>query len=213
MERSIDHHDSQRPARAASGRIHKWREAWTACHSIIEGFPSSNLKTFHLIFGQWVSILNWIFGNPIAKLKLYTPLFYYCNEPNGPQEILTLFMDPEVGDNSERYMHIVFNLYEFNKIRREICDNMNRHNHMLVDEARGTINFSIMEDTLHNPAEYFQCHHLAITVPLDLTFDGTLGYIRQVSTRQLRYTHATSRIRFLHNLLLRTIGVLSSVIK
>ncbi|GFY74566.1 uncharacterized protein TNIN_303051 [Trichonephila inaurata madagascariensis] len=65
---------------------------------------------------------------------------------------LHMALDP----NNERFIHIFFNLYEFNKIKRDYCDNVNRNNHMLVDEARGTINFSALEDTMNNPAEYFQ---------------------------------------------------------
>ncbi|GFQ64449.1 uncharacterized protein TNCT_125251 [Trichonephila clavata] len=157
MERSIDHHESQRPRPSAGlSRVTKWRDAWTACSTVVEGFSPTNLKNFHLVFGQWVSILNWIFGNPIHPLRQYVPYFYYCNEPNGPKEILHMYMDPTIGENNERFIHIFFNLYDFNKIRRDYCDNVNRNNHMLVDEARGTINFSVLEETIHNPAEYFQ---------------------------------------------------------
>ena len=184
MERTIDHHDSQRPARATASRVHKWRDAWTACASVVEGYSSTNLKTFHLIFGQWLSILNWIFGNPIPQLKQYVPFFYYCNDPHGPKEILHMYMDPQVGDNSERYVHVVFNVYEFNKIRRDYCDNMNRQNHMLVDEARGIINFSVMEDTLHSPAEYFQ--H---TTTWQLLFLFTLHLMAHWDTYD-KYQHA-----------------------
>ncbi|GBN13098.1 hypothetical protein AVEN_257681-1 [Araneus ventricosus] len=157
MERSIDHHESQRPpTRPSTSGVAKWRDAWTACSYVVEGYSSTNMKNFHIIFGQWVSILNWIFGNPIHPLKQYIPFFYYVTEPNGPKEILHMYMDPNIGENDERFIHIFFNLYEFNKLRRDYCDNMNRNNSMLVDEARGTINFSIMEDTMHNPAEYFK---------------------------------------------------------
>lgn len=114
----------------------------------------------------------------------YIPFFYYSNDPHGSKEILHMYMDPQVGDNNERYMHIVFNLYEFNKIRREYCDNMNRNNHMLVDEARGIINFSIMEDTLHNPAEYFQ--H---TTTWQMLFLFTLHFMAHWDTYD-KYQHA-----------------------
>ncbi|GFR14651.1 uncharacterized protein TNCT_490031 [Trichonephila clavata] len=159
MERSIDHHESQSPpgrTSAGSNRVTKWRDAWTACFTVLEGYSSTNLKNFHLVFGQWVSILNWIFGNPIRPLRQYVPYFYYCKEPNGPKEILHMYMDPNVGENNEHFIHIFLNLYELNKIRRDYCENVNRNNPMLVDEARGTINFSVLEDTINNPAEYFQ---------------------------------------------------------
>ncbi|GFY41643.1 uncharacterized protein TNIN_19761 [Trichonephila inaurata madagascariensis] len=136
MERSIDHHESQRPRTSAGlSRVTKWRDAWTACSTVVEGYSSTHLKNFHLVLQ-------------------YVPYFYYCNEPNGPKEILHMYMDPNVGENNERFIHIFFNLYEFNKIKRDYCDNVNRNNHMLVDEARGTINFSALEDTMNNPAEY-----------------------------------------------------------
>lgn len=157
MERNIDHHDSQRPTRTNStNRVSRWRDAWTICSHIADGYSTVNLKNFHSIFNQWVSVINWTFGNPIHPLNQYIPYFYYCNEPHGPKEILHMYMDPNIGENNEKFLHIFFNLYEFNKIKRDYCDNMNRSNHMLVDEARGTINFSFLEDNVHNPAEYFQ---------------------------------------------------------
>lgn len=160
MDRTIDHHDSQRPRRnnAVLNRVGKWRDAWTACHFIAEGYTSKNLKSFHMVLSQWIPVINWIFGNPIDNLDQTVPLFYYCNEPHGPKEILQFYMEPDLRENGERYMHIIFNLYEFNAIRNNYCDNMSRHNHMLVDEARGTINFSVMDDEqgVHNPAEYFK---------------------------------------------------------
>lgn len=156
MERVIDHHDSQKPTRVNVSRLLRWRDAWNACYNVVEGYSSRSLKSFHSVIGQWISILNWVFGNPIHPLRTYIPFFYYCAEPNGPKEILHAYIDPNMGENGERYMHIVFNLYEFNKIHREYCDAANQSHNMLVDEARGTINFSVLEETTHNPAEYFK---------------------------------------------------------
>jgi hypothetical protein len=156
MERTIDHHESQKQTRVNASRLLKWRDAWNACYNVVEGYSSTSLKSFHSVIGQWMSILNWVFGNPIHPLRHYIPFFYYCGEPHGPKEILHAYIDPNVGENGERYVHIVFNLYAFNKIHREYCDNTNRCNTMLVDEARGTINFSLLEETTHNPAEYFK---------------------------------------------------------
>lgn len=152
----MDHHDSQRKTRVTVSRLHKWRDAWMACFSVVDGHASIHLKNFHNIIGQWITILNWIFGNPIQNLQQYVPYFYYWGVPHGPKEILHMYMDPSVGDNGERYVHIIFNVYEFNKLHREYCDNMNKNNNMLVDEARGTINFSMLEEPTHNPAEFFK---------------------------------------------------------
>lgn len=185
MERTIDHHDSQKITRVNVNRLLKWRDAWTACYNVIENYSSPNLRGIHTVIGQWISILNWVFGNPIHPLRQYVPFFYYCGDPNGPKEILHAYMDPSTGENGERFIHIVFNLYEFNKLHRNFCNNTNRECNMLVDEARGTINFSMLEETTHNPAEYFK--HMAIW---QLLFLFTIHFMAHWDTFD-KYQHAS----------------------
>ncbi|GFW76277.1 hypothetical protein TNCV_2021121 [Trichonephila clavipes] len=64
MERSIDHHESQRPRTSAGlSRVTKWRDAWTACSTVVEGYSSTHLKNsscvwpvgFHSQLAFWKS--------------------------------------------------------------------------------------------------------------------------------------------------------------
>ncbi|GFR02536.1 uncharacterized protein TNCT_537781 [Trichonephila clavata] len=110
MERSINHHKSQRPRPSAGlSRVTKWRDAWTACSTVGEGFSPTNLKNFHLVFGQWVSILNWIFGNPIHPLRQYIPIFIIAMNPTVPKKFCTCTWIPISG----RTMNDLFTFFQF----------------------------------------------------------------------------------------------------
>lgn len=186
MERRIDHHDSQRPRHnsAVLNHVGKWRDAWSACNFVAEDYTAKDLQNFHIVLSQWIPILNWIFGDAIDNLDQIVPWFYYCNEPHGPKEILQFFMEPNIRENGERHMHIVFNLYEFINIRDNYCANMSRNNHMLVDEARGTINFSVIDEEQGNPAEYFK--HMTTW---QMLFMYTMHFMAHWDTYE-RYNHA-----------------------
>ena len=165
-ERPIDKHESNRnPATSirSISKVNKWRDAWMACYRVVEEFTTVDLKQFHTIFERWVPILNWIFDRPIHHLNRYLPTFYYCNQSNGPQEIIKLYMDEDSEDDLTT-VHIIFNLYEFKIIQKRYCLDYTKSNQMLYNEARGTVNLaSIMQIDQHNPAEYFNtmtCWHL-----------------------------------------------------
>lgn len=166
-ERPIDRHESRRnPTNIRSmSRVNKWRDAWSACYRIVEEFTVVDLKQFHTIFERWVPILNWIFDRPIHHLNRYEPIFFYCYQPNGPKEIIKLYMDENVIDE-HIVVYIIFNVYEFTIIQRRYCLDYTKSNQMLYNEARGTVNLASMienEQSNLNPAEYFQtmtCWHL-----------------------------------------------------
>lgn len=158
MERSIDQHEVRRSRATVSStlaKIAQWREAWIACYQVVEDWQTCDLKRFHTIFERWVPILNWVFKNPIPHLERYNVLFYYCQQSNGPKEILQLYMD-ENPVEAETTVHVVFNLYEFNLIHKHYCQNMGKSNQLLVNEARGTVNLSSCHEYDCNPADYFQ---------------------------------------------------------
>lgn len=160
MERAIDQHEVRRPARSAHAttiltKMNRWRTAWSACYQLVEDWPNCDPKRFHPIFEKWVPILNWIFEKPISNLERYDALFYYCNEPNGPKEIIQLYMDDNPLED-DTVVHIVFNVYEFTLIHKQYCLNMCKNNQMLFNEARGTINLVSCQEYDTNPAEYFQ---------------------------------------------------------
>lgn len=156
MERGIDHHDSRAPSRAFTtvNRVARWRDAWTACMYTAENYSAKNIKSFHLVLSQWIPLLNYMFGGPIM-LKNYILIFYYCREPNGPKEVFQFYVESTIREKGVRVMHIVFNSKAFETVVENYCSNVSRNNHMLVDDGRGTINFSVMEETVHNPAEFF----------------------------------------------------------
>lgn len=164
-ERQIDRHESKRKSSniRSMSRVNKWRDAWKACYCVVEEFTTVDLRQFHTIFERWVPILNWIFDRPIHRLDRYEPIFYYCNQPNGPKEIIKLYMDENVTDD-QITVYIIFNIYEFLIIQRRYCLDYTKSNQMLFNDARGTVNLaSMMENEQHNPAEYFQtmtCWHL-----------------------------------------------------
>lgn len=156
MERSIDKHEIRRPHTRAKTlvltKINKWRNAWTSCYEIVSEWQRCDLKQFHFIFERWVPILNWIFENPIP-LNNYETHFYYHSEPNGPKEVVHIYMDPY---EKNCRAHVIFNLYEFNIIRKKYYQHVSKSNNMLVDEARGIVNLSFHKEQEKNPAEYFQ---------------------------------------------------------
>lgn len=157
MERSIDQHEIRRPNIRSSTMTHinKWREAWNVCYDVVSECPHFNLKNFHRIFDQWVPALNMIFDKVIPNLSRYTPYFYYSYEPKGPKEIIQLYFEEQPLED-KIIVHIVFNVHEFCNIQKQYCENMNRLNQMLVNEARGTINIINQTENEMSPAEYFQ---------------------------------------------------------
>ncbi|GFR31672.1 uncharacterized protein TNCT_58531 [Trichonephila clavata] len=115
MERSIDHHESQRPPGQTSvglNRVTKWRDAWTACFTVVEGYSSSNLKSFHLVFGQWVSILNWIFGNPIRPLRRMFPIFIIARNPMVPKKFCTCTWIPMLEKIKQKNFTVVLQQFD-----------------------------------------------------------------------------------------------------
>lgn len=158
MERSIDNHEIRRPRSANSitlTKMNRWRDAWIACYEVVEERQTCDLKQFHSIFERWVPILNWVLQKPISDLDRYEVFFYYCNDPFGPKEIVQLYMDENPLDE-QTGVHVVFNMYEFLLIHKQYCYNMNKTNHLLVNESRGTINISGCREYENCPADYFQ---------------------------------------------------------
>lgn len=163
-ERQIDRHEPANKnilSRPVSN-VNKWRDAWMACYKIVEEYPSFDIKQFHNIFERWVPILNWIFDSPIPQLDRYDAVFYYCQQPIGPKEIIKLYMDEKMEEDMTT-VYIIFNVYEFQIIQKRYCQDYTKSNQMLYNEARGTVHLSSLENERHNPAEYFQtmtCWHL-----------------------------------------------------
>lgn len=174
MQRSIDHHDSQSCRRTSSNHVGTWQDAWTICRDIADKYSATEFHQIHMVLAEWIPMLNVIFGRPIKDLENYNLTFYYLFEPNGPKEIFTSYAETNKRKTPDerKGFHVVFNLYEFNATLNSYCDNVCRNNNM-VDEARGTINFTLLDETCHNPAEYFRhnttwqmlfiytCHFLA----------------------------------------------------
>lgn len=156
-EREIDSHQSKRRKLHArpSSKINHWISAWTACYEIAQDYSHLDIRQFHSIFEHWVPILNWIFEKPIADLDRYEPYFYYYNQPNGPKEIIQLYMEPNLVE-SGTIVHIIFNMYEFNLIHKRSCEQLSKSNQLLFNEARGTVNLSTLLEEDYNTAEYFE---------------------------------------------------------
>lgn len=157
-ERPIDTHESKRKKTGRSlggSKVNQWIHAWTACYEIVQDYSHSDLKQFHSVFEHWVPILNWIFERPIRHLDVYEAYFYYYEQPNGPKEIIQLYMEPDLVEGGTT-VHIIFNLHEFQIIHRRSCDQLAKSNQMLFNEARGTVNLSTLLDDEMNTAEYFE---------------------------------------------------------
>lgn len=156
-ERQIDTHESKRKksTNPSSSKVDQWIHAWTACYEIAQDYSHTDLKEFHSIFERWVPILNWIFEKPIRHLDLYEPYFYYYNEPNGPKEIIQLYMEQDMVEGNT-FVHIIFNLYDFKIIYKRSCQELAKSNQLLFNEARGTINLSTVLDEDYTTAEYFE---------------------------------------------------------
>lgn len=158
-ERPIDSHESKRKKvavdRRCRSRVDRWIQAWTACYEITQDYSHLELKQFHAVFERWVPILNWIFEKPIRHLDTYDPYFYYCTAPNGPKEMIQLYMEQDLAEGGT-FVHIIFNLYEFNVIYKRACQELAKSNQLLFNEARGTVNLSTLLDEETNTAEYFQ---------------------------------------------------------
>ena len=157
-ERPIDRHESKRARIVrplAVSRVNTWIDAWTACYEAVQEYTSLDLKHFHTVFEHWVPILNWIFQKPIFHLENYEPYFYYCNQQNGPKEIIHLCMEQNLVEGGT-IVHIIFNIYEFDKLHKQFCDQFSKPNQFLYNEARGTINLATLMDEERNTAEYFR---------------------------------------------------------
>lgn len=155
-ERPIDRHENKRiPRSLAVSKVGTWIDAWTACYEIVQDFESLDVKRFHTVFEHWVPLLNWIFEKPIVHLENYEPYFYYCMQPNGPKEIIQLYMEPNFVEGGT-IVHIIFNVYDFNALHKRFCETLSKSNQLLFNEARGTINLSSLLDEERNTAEYFQ---------------------------------------------------------
>lgn len=164
MERPIDRHTVRKSnSRGPSlSKINQWRDAWIACYQIVEHLQNADIKRFHTIFEKWVPILNYIFHKPIANLERYQAKFYYLNEPNGPKEVIQLYIEENPFEELT-LVYVIFNLYEFNLIHQQFCLNMSKSNQMLVDQGKGTINLLCLNEYETNPADYFKlmtCWHL-----------------------------------------------------
>lgn len=152
----MDEHEIRKRQPAASlSKVSKWRDAWNTCYQLVEGRDPNDLRNFHNVFEKWVPALNRIFENPIQNLERYEPVFYYCTDPGGPKEIIQLYFAENSLDEHVT-VNVIFNLFEFRLIHRDYCANLSKSNQMLVNEARGTINMSSLEDYGHDPAKYFQ---------------------------------------------------------
>lgn len=155
-ERPIDRHESRRHGRSfAISKVSKWIDAWNACYEVVQDQISLDLTQFHLVFERWVPILNWIFQKPIFQLENYTPFFYYCNQQNGPKEIIQLYIENDFNEGGY-FVHVILNVHEFNLIHKKYCAELSKANQLLFNEARGTINLSSLLDDERNTAEYFQ---------------------------------------------------------
>lgn len=160
-ERPIDRHESKRDkiTRAlTTSKVHQWIDAWTACYEAVQENTCLDLKNFHRVFEHWVPILNWIFEKPIFHLEHYEPYFYYCTQPNGPKEILQLYMEQNLTDG-KTIVHVIFNVYDFNVLHKRFCEQLSKSNQLLFNEARGTVNLSSLLNESgqeRNTAEYFQ---------------------------------------------------------
>lgn len=154
MERSIDRHEvrSRRTTSNAMSKVNKWRRAWIHCYNIVEHYTTFDPKNFHTLFEQWVPILNYVFDMPI-HLERYDVVFYYCNVPDGPKEVIQLFMDENPLEDRTN-LHVIFNLYEFRAIHHDYCVNLTKSNKFLYNQARGTIHLSALHEELSNPAEF-----------------------------------------------------------
>lgn len=154
-ERPIDTHESKRRRVGGRSKVDQWIHAWTACYEIVQDYSHLDLKDFHTIFERWVPLLNWIFDKPIRHLDTYEPYFYYCLEPNGPKEIIQLYMEPDLTEGGT-LVHIIFNMHDFLNIHKRSCDQLSKSNQLLFNEARGTINLSTLLDEDCQTADYFQ---------------------------------------------------------
>lgn len=157
-ERPIDRHESKRSKlnrSAAAGKVNQWMDAWTACYEAVQNYSNVDLRNFHRIFEHWVPLLNWIFQKPILHLEDYEPYFYYCTQPNGPKEIIHLYMEQNLVEGGTT-VHVVFNLYEFTLLHKKFCEEFSKSHQTLCNEARGTVNLSSLMEEERNTAEYFQ---------------------------------------------------------
>lgn len=151
-----DEHEIRRTVSRGASKVSRWRDAWSACYQMVEELDPNDLRHFHTVFEKWVPILNWIFDSPISNLERYDPVFYYCTEPNGPKEILQLYFSENRYDDDHVTVNVIFNLHEFMAIHRLYVSNFSKSNAMLVNEARGTINMTSLEDCDYDPAVYFK---------------------------------------------------------
>lgn len=156
-ERPIDSHESKKrkTVHSPASKVDRWIHAWTACYEITQDYSHSDTKQFHSVFERWVPILNWIFEKPISHLDTYEPYFYYCTEPNGPKEIIQLYMEQDLAEGGT-FVHIIFNVYAFNIIYKRACLELSKSNQLLFNEARGTVNLSTLLDIESNTADYFE---------------------------------------------------------
>ncbi|GFY66930.1 uncharacterized protein TNIN_179591 [Trichonephila inaurata madagascariensis] len=160
MERRIDRHEDRRVCRAtlSSSKIPIWRDMWTQCFEIVKDFPTADLKQSHGVMEMWITIMNQSLDFPIRDIgERYNFVYFYCDEPNGPKEVIHLYFDENTTEEGKITVYVIFNLYEFRKIHRNYCLNYTKNNQMLVDEARGTVNLTAYyEGGRSNPAHYFQ---------------------------------------------------------
>lgn len=187
MERTIDKHENRKNCRNANvrGKIGLWRQAWTKCIQVVEDWNAADLRKFHFVFEQWIPLLNRIFESPIDKLERYRMSFYYCDEPNGPKELIHLYMDENETFEGVVPVYVIFNLYDFRKLHQTYCANFSKNNKLLVDEARGTINMAARQGMQgDSPASYFQNH-----VTWILLFISTLHALAHLEVFD-KYDHA-----------------------
>lgn len=156
MERPIDTHEVRRTKVVSErpNKINQWRDAWIACYDFVSDWQTIDLKNFHYIFEKWVPLINLIFGNQI-KLSRYNTSFYYIYDLAGPKEVLHLYVDNSLLQETHE-VYVLFNLHAFQKIQRQYCQDQSRSQHMLVNEARGTVNLNHFLEHESNPAEYFR---------------------------------------------------------
>lgn len=152
MERSIDRHENRKST--IDQKINMWREAWTLIYQVIQQWSHCDLKQTHLIFEQWIPILNFIFKKPI-NLNKYNLNFYYWNKPHGPKEIFHLYFE-ENTSNDQVNIHVIFNMHEFYLIHKQFCTSMSKTNKLIINEARGTIDLNYSMEQEKSPAQYFQ---------------------------------------------------------
>lgn len=123
-------------------RVQAWRDAQMACQYVVQDFDPPDLKQCHLVFERWVPRINQAFDNPI-NLNLYEFLFYYCDEQVGPKEIVHFYVEENPSENGKTCVYVVFHVHRFRNLLRQYIDEYSRHNGLLVDEARGTVNASV----------------------------------------------------------------------